>query len=68
MKILPVCCFRLMTFSLMSVNLRCGDCRLTSSSAVHGFPIMFQTDLAVLFQKMNKNRMKIAVLRKKPKI
>ena len=35
---------------------------------VHGFPIMFQTDLAVLFQKMNKNRMKIAVLRKKPKI
>ena len=59
---------QLMTFSLMSVNLRCGDCRLTSSSAVHGFPIMFQTDLAVLFQKMNKNRMKIAVLRKKPKI
>ena len=25
-------------------------------------------NLAVLFQKMNKNRMKIAVLRKKPKI
>ena len=49
-----------MTFSLISVSLQCGDSRLTSSSAVHGFPIMFQTDLAVLFQKMNKNRMKIA--------
>ena len=60
--------FRLMTFSLMSVSLQCGDCIHTSSSEVHGFPIMFRTDLAVLFRKKNKNRMKIAVLWKKPKI
>ena len=68
MRILPVCCFRLMTFSLISVSLQCGDCIHTSSSEVHGFPIMFRTDLAVLFRKKNKNRMKIAVLWKKPNI
>ena len=49
-------------------SFHCGDCIHTSSSEVHGFPIMFRTDLAVLFRKKNKNRMKIAVLWKKPKI
>lgn len=34
----------------------------------HGFPIMFLTGLAALFWKMNKHRMKLAALWKKPKI